>query len=505
MDYSVDQARAQDRIERGPAARRGRSGRGGARARRRCGRSRRWRWSARPGRARRMLLAELGAAAASPPGSRPVSGDYESRKTPRPAHARGARADQQGGERAARRGACRRRRSTASSTRPLYHPDYEAIAEWLTGKGDRPKVEGLTDAALDRAHGVLSAASVDARRRWRPPGLRGSDFIKGWKRREEPLDIGLIDEASMLDARQFDDLRELFRTLVLFGDPAQLAPGRRQPARWCSTSCRTARRLVLSRIHRQAADNPILDLAHALGDPETRLRRLRGHGASRRRGATRGWWSAERVDADAMARAPVLVWRNATRVRLIHAFRAAHGAPPDALLPGEPLICDGIELPLKHRKRRHGPRGARADQGRAGDLPRPGQPAGLRPAPRRRAPRIRGSASRASSRSRRPGAGGAHASSRRRSMGAVVPARRGGDDPQGAGLAMAGRAGLRARPLCRGAVGAERGRPAALEAPRLRRDHPRRGAAALGDPLRAGAAERAARGRGPRAGAGEPR
>ena len=29
-----------------------------------------------------------------------------------------------------------------------------------------------------------------------------------------------------------------------------------------------------------------------------------------------------------------------------------HEAPQDALLPGEPLICDGIELPLKHRKKR---------------------------------------------------------------------------------------------------------------------------------------------------------
>jgi exodeoxyribonuclease-5 len=53
-----------------------------------------------------------------------------------------------------------------------------------------------------------------------------------------------------------------------------------------------------------------------------------------------------------MARSPVLVWRNATRIRLIAAFRAAHGAPEDALSPGEPLICDGIELPLKHRKKR---------------------------------------------------------------------------------------------------------------------------------------------------------
>ena len=53
-----------------------------------------------------------------------------------------------------------------------------------------------------------------------------------------------------------------------------------------------------------------------------------------------------------MARSPVLVWRKAPRIRLLTAFRAVHGAPEDALLAGEPLICDGIELPLKHRKKR---------------------------------------------------------------------------------------------------------------------------------------------------------
>jgi exodeoxyribonuclease-5 len=60
----------------------------------------------------------------------------------------------------------------------------------------------------------------------------------------------------------------------------------------------------------------------------------------------------ERVEVDLMARSPVLVWRNATRVRLISAFRSVYGAPEDELLTGEPLICDGIELPLKHRKKR---------------------------------------------------------------------------------------------------------------------------------------------------------
>jgi AAA domain-containing protein/UvrD-like helicase family protein len=232
---------------------------------------------------------------------------------------------------------------------PLYDPDYEAIAEWLTGKAERPKVEGLTEAALDRAmafyrtHPSIPGALACA-------GLRGSDFIRGWKRRDEPLDIGLIDEASMLDERQYGDLRAIFGTLVLFGDPAQLAPvGGTGGMVFDDLPDRA--KLELHRVHRQAADNPILDLAHALGDPELGFP---GFEAMVRAAAGRDARVviSPRVDSGAMARAPVLAWRNATRVRLIHAFRLAHGAPADMLLPGEPLICDGIELPVKYRRRR---------------------------------------------------------------------------------------------------------------------------------------------------------
>ncbi|MCB5411172.1 ATP-dependent DNA helicase [Pseudogemmobacter faecipullorum] len=237
---------------------------------------------------------------------------------------------------------------------PLYDPHYERIAEWLAGQAERPQleglgVEGLSEQALDRAHafygqvpsipGALAAA-----------GLKGSDFIKGWKRREEPLDLGFVDEASMLDERQFEDLREIFPRLVLFGDPAQLAPVG-QSGKMVFEGFPPERQLVLNRIHRQTKDNPILDLAHALADDSLGFDDFERLVRQKAAQDDRVVWS-ERVDSDLMARSPVLVWRNATRIKLIRAFRVAHGAPEEDLLPGEPLICDGIELPAKHRKKR---------------------------------------------------------------------------------------------------------------------------------------------------------
>jgi exodeoxyribonuclease-5 len=232
---------------------------------------------------------------------------------------------------------------------PVYDPQYERVAEWLAGQGERPVVEGLTDLQLDRAHASYQTyASIPAA--LAAAGLRGSDFITGWKRREEPLDIGFVDECSMLDGAALDDLKDIFPTLLLFGDPAQLPPVQGQGG-MVFDALPDSRKLTLHRIHRQTADNPILDLAHALADPDLDFDSFEDMIAATARRDPRVVW-ASRVEADLMARSPVLVWRNATRIRLIHAFRAAFQAPPDQLLPGEPLICDGIELPLKHRRKR---------------------------------------------------------------------------------------------------------------------------------------------------------
>ncbi len=301
----------------------------------------------RAGSGKTMLLAQLARALAEA-GVEMVSGDWEGRRK-RDARTAAILAPTN------KAAAVLRGRGVPATTihrilyTPVYDPEYELVAEWLAGQAPRPEGGVLSDDQLARAeaawrlHGSIPAALASA-------GLRGSDFITGWKRRDAPLDIGLVDESSMLDDRQLDDLREVFPTLILFGDPAQLPPVQGGDG-MVFDRLPEEHRFDLHRIHRQDAGNPILDLAHALGDPDLSFAGFERmvHEAAERDPRV---IIAPRVDADLMARSPVLVWRNATRIRLIHAFRMAHGAADGQLLPGEPLICDGIELPLKHRKKR---------------------------------------------------------------------------------------------------------------------------------------------------------
>lgn len=233
---------------------------------------------------------------------------------------------------------------------PVYDPEFEKLAEWLE-KPDRPRptVEGLSEEAFARArasyteHESVPGAMAAA-------GLRGADFITGWTRREEPLDIALVDEASMIEDRQLEDLKAIFGLVILFGDPAQLPPVMAK-GRMVFEGLPQGRVSRLERVHRQAEDSPILDLAHALGDPALEFDAFEDMVRQAARDDDRVR-IAGRVDADLMTTSPVLVWRNKTRVRLIRAFRTAHGCPENALVAGEPLICDGLEMPLKRRKER---------------------------------------------------------------------------------------------------------------------------------------------------------
>ncbi|MGR3662219.1 MAG: AAA family ATPase, partial [Paracoccaceae bacterium] len=186
---------------------------------------------------------------------------------------------------------------------PVYDPEYEKVAEWLAGASDRPEIEGLTDVALDRAYRSYQInKSVPAA--LAAAGLRGSDFITGWKRREDPMDVGFVDESSMLDDKQFEDLKDIFPTLLLLGDPAQLAPVN-QSGGMVFEKLPEERKLVLHRVHRQEQDNPILDLAHALSDEALNFDAFEDmvhEAAARDERVVIG----ARVESDLMARSPVL-------------------------------------------------------------------------------------------------------------------------------------------------------------------------------------------------------
>jgi len=232
---------------------------------------------------------------------------------------------------------------------PIYDPEFEKIAEWLSGRQEKPIIDGLTPESLERVKSFFeSNKSIPGA--LASAGLRGSDFITGWKRREDPLDVGFVDESSMLDEQQLSDLREIFSTLILFGDPAQLAPVGNS-GKMVFDDLKDEKKVNLYRIHRQEHDNPILDLAHSLADPKVTFTDFEKQVLEISKVDERVIVN-ESVISDIMSRSPVLVWRNSTRVRLINGFRIAYNAPVDELIPGEPLICDGIELPLKHRKKR---------------------------------------------------------------------------------------------------------------------------------------------------------
>lgn len=89
------------------------------------------------------------------------------------------------------------------------------------------------------------------------------DFLDHRVDRDDLLVI--IDEASMVDQRIYEDLKTTGCRLLFVGDHGQLAPVGKDPGLMANPDCR------LETILRQAEDSPIISFAHHLrcgGDPE---------------------------------------------------------------------------------------------------------------------------------------------------------------------------------------------------------------------------------------------
>jgi exodeoxyribonuclease-5 len=136
----------------------------------------------------------------------------------------------------------------------------------------------------------------------------------------------VVDECSMVDEDMARDIMSFNRPILVLGDPAQLPP-----VRGAGYFTDAKPDVMLTEIHRQARDNPIIHLATTVregGDIQPGT-----YGESRV--IERGILSPEEV----MAADQILVGKNATRTAYNRRMRSLHGFHDDLPEIGDRLVC----------------------------------------------------------------------------------------------------------------------------------------------------------------------
>jgi exodeoxyribonuclease-5 len=138
-------------------------------------------------------------------------------------------------------------------------------------------------------------------------------------------DLLIIDEVSMVNQRMGEDILSFKRPVLVLGDPGQLRP---VFGAGFFTNCKPD--ILLTEIHRQALDNPIVDLA-------TRARTGKAIPSADygRAKVVRGNVKKDVVKEYEQA----LCWRNSTRRDLNHRFRLLHGIEDSFPVRGDRLVC----------------------------------------------------------------------------------------------------------------------------------------------------------------------
>lgn len=135
-----------------------------------------------------------------------------------------------------------------------------------------------------------------------------------------------VDECSMVDEELALDLLSFGRPILVLGDPAQLPP-----VKGAGYFINAAPDVMLTEIHRQAAENPIIRMATTIR--EGGHLELGQHGASRV--IERGVLSPEEVKAADQ----ILVGKNATRQAYNRRMRSIYGYQDEFPMRGERLVC----------------------------------------------------------------------------------------------------------------------------------------------------------------------
>src|SRR5262249_26633440 len=132
-------------------------------------------------------------------------------------------------------------------------------------------------------------------------GLHGRHYLIGFGPKPHAGDVLIIDEASMVGQQLLQLCTRAFRHVVLVGDPGQLPPVQDVAV------LDSVPGVQLTEIHRQVANSPLIQLAYRAREGHPFWR----HGLAWYAPAAR---SVQEVPASAFLEAPLITWRNRTRI-----------------------------------------------------------------------------------------------------------------------------------------------------------------------------------------------
>jgi exodeoxyribonuclease-5 len=151
-------------------------------------------------------------------------------------------------------------------------------------------------------------------------------FMLNPESRVAGCDLVIIDECSMVDEQLGKDLLSFRKKVLVLGDPAQLPP-----VKGAGFFTNAEPDVMLTEIHRQAAESPILRLAT--------LVREGGRLEPCVMGATRVVRRADINSQDALGADQILVGLNRSRTNYNHRMRELTGKPAGLPVAGDRLVC----------------------------------------------------------------------------------------------------------------------------------------------------------------------
>ena len=182
-------------------------------------------------------------------------------------------------------------------------------------------------AHVMRQKGCVGASTIHALI-YRPASAESEDEPMFTIRRDAPAadaDVIIIDECSMVDEELGKDLLSFGKPVLVLGDPAQLPP-----VKGGGFFTDTEPDFMLTEIHRQAADNPIIRLSMAIRAGEE----FDEHSEQCRIVSKREISTEEIMEAD-----QILVGANRTRKRYNDRLRELREHTDDTPESGEKLVC----------------------------------------------------------------------------------------------------------------------------------------------------------------------